>query len=79
MDRTKEYAWCCGAGGGVNDSNPEFSSWTARERIQEAEDTGADAIVTACPWCVRSFNEAIKENGSKLDIYDITELLAEAI
>jgi Fe-S oxidoreductase len=77
MDRTKEYAWCCAPG--VNDSNHEFSMWTARERIQEAEDTGAEAIVTACPWCVRNFDDAIKENGSSLKIYDITELLAMAI
>jgi Fe-S oxidoreductase len=79
MDRTKEYAWCCGAGGGVNDSNQEFSMWTAMERIKEAEDTGAEAIVTACPWCERNFNDAIKKNGSKLKIYDVTELLAMAI
>ena len=30
MDRIKEYAWCCGSGGGVSESNPEFSMWTAR-------------------------------------------------
>jgi Fe-S oxidoreductase len=79
MDRTKEYAWCCGAGGGVNDSNPGFSMWTAKERVKEAEDTGAEAIVTACPWCERNFTGAIKENGSKIKIYDVTELLAKAI
>jgi Fe-S oxidoreductase len=79
MDRRKEYAWCCGAGGGVNDSNHEFSMWTARERIREAEDTGAEAIVTACSWCVRNFYDAIKEIGSNLKIYDIVELLAKAI
>ncbi len=79
MDRRKEYAWCCGAGGGVNESNPEFSMWTAMERIKEAEETGADAIVTACPWCIKNFEGAIKESGSDLKIYDVTELLGMAI
>jgi Fe-S oxidoreductase len=79
MDRIKEYAWCCGAGGGVNESNPEFSMWTAQERIKEAETTGAAAIVTACPWCIKNFNEAIKEKGSSLKVYDIIELLEKAI
>jgi Fe-S oxidoreductase len=79
MDRIKEYAWCCGAGGGVSVSNPDFSQWTARERIDEAESTGAEALVTACPWCVQNFNNAIKEKGSTLKVYDVVELLEKAI
>jgi Fe-S oxidoreductase len=79
MTRIKEYAWCCGAGGGVNESNPEFSQWTAQKRIEEAGSTGAEAIVTACPWCEKTFNEAVKGNGSSLKIYDIVELVEKAI
>jgi Fe-S oxidoreductase len=79
MTRIKEYAWCCGAGGGVNDSNPEFAQWTAKERIREAVSTGAQAMVTACPWCEKTFNEAIRENGSGLKVYDIVELVEKAI
>jgi Fe-S oxidoreductase len=79
MDRIKEYAWCCGAGGGVKESNPDFAGWTAKERIDEAEATGAEAIATACPGCERSFRDAIKESGSDLKVYDVVELLAKAI
>jgi Fe-S oxidoreductase len=79
MTRIKEYAWCCGAGGGVNESNPEFAQWTARERIEEAGSTGAEAIVTACPWCEKTFNEAIRETGSAMKIYDIVELAEKVI
>ncbi len=79
MTRIKEYAWCCGAGGGVNESNPGFALWTARERIDEAVSTGAGAIVTACPWCEKTFNEAISESGSSLKVYDIVELVEKAI
>jgi len=79
MDRIKEYAWCCGAGGGVKESNLEFAIWTAQERIKEAESTGAEAIVTACPGCERIFKDAIKESGSSLKVYDFIELLEEAI
>jgi Fe-S oxidoreductase len=79
MTRIKEYSWCCGAGGGVNESNPEFAQWTALERIKEAAATGAEAIVTACPWCEKTFNEAMKESGSGLKVYDIVELVAKAI
>ncbi len=79
MTRIKEYSWCCGAGGGVNDSNPDFAVWTARKRIEEAVSTGAEAIVTACPWCEKTFNEAIKASGSSLKVYDIVELVERAI
>jgi Fe-S oxidoreductase len=79
MVRIKEYAWCCGAGGGVNESNPEFAGWTAMQRIEEAADTGAEALVTACPWCEKTFNDAIRKSSGKLKIYDAVELLAESI
>jgi len=79
MTRIKEYAWCCGAGGGVNESNPDFALWTAKERIDEAVATGAEALVTACPWCEKTFNEAIKATGANLKVYDIVELVEKAI
>jgi Fe-S oxidoreductase len=79
MDRIKEYAWCCGAGGGVKETNPEFAKWTARERINEAASTGAEAIVTACPGCEQNFSDTIQENGSSLKVYDVVELLETAV
>jgi Fe-S oxidoreductase len=79
MTRIKEYSWCCGAGGGVNESNPDFAKWTAQKRIDEAVATGAEALVTACPWCEKTFNEAIKASGSSLKVYDIVELVEKAI
>ena len=79
MERIKEYSWCCGAGGGVRDTDLDFAMRTASERIAEAESTGAEAIVTACPWCKRNFIDAINRNGSRLKVYDIVELLEKAI
>jgi Fe-S oxidoreductase len=79
MERIREYAWCCGAGGGVTEAYPEFSSWTAAERITEAESTGAEAIVSACPWCERNFIDSISANGQKLKVYDVIELVQQAM
>ena len=79
MVRIKERAWCCGAGGGVIDAFPDFAIWTALERINEARATQAEAIVTACPWCQRNLSDAIEESGDKLRIYDIMEILEQAI
>ncbi|MCK5654575.1 MAG: (Fe-S)-binding protein, partial [Dehalococcoidia bacterium] len=79
MERIKEYAWCCGAGGGVKEAYPEFALCTADERIEEAKATGAEALVTACPWCQRNFRDALERSGAKIKLYDIVELLIEAI
>jgi Fe-S oxidoreductase len=79
MERIREYAWCCGAGGGVREAYPDFSLWTAGERIEEAESTGAEALVTACGWCERNFIDAINEKCSGMKVYDIVDLVAQAI
>jgi Fe-S oxidoreductase len=79
MDRIKEYAWCCGSGGGVKETNPEFANWTANDRVKEAESTGAEALVSACPHCEIIFSDAIKQNGSLLKVYDVVELLEKSI
>jgi len=79
MTRIKEYAWCCGAGGGVKEAYPDFATWTARERIAEAKSTGAEAMVTCCPWCERNFKDAIAESGDGIKLYDIVELVQQAI
>ncbi len=78
MERIREYSWCCGAGGGVLDAYPEFGSWTALERLEEAEATGARALVTACPWCVRALRDAAAEHGRELEILELSELVARS-
>jgi len=79
MERIKEYAWCCGAGGGTKETYPDFSSWTAAERIEEAKSTGAEAIVSACPWCERNFIDTINAAGDKMKVFDVTDLVKRAI
>jgi Fe-S oxidoreductase len=79
MERIREYAWCCGAGGGVREAFPEFSEWTASERIEEANSVGAEAIVSACPWCERNFADAVDAMGDKIKVFDLVELISQAM
>jgi len=79
MERTKDCAWCCGAGAGVLEAYPDFNEWTARERIVEAMATGAEAIVTACPWCERNFKDSIEKMGADMEVYDVVELVKKAM
>lgn len=75
MERIREFAYCCGAGGGVIDAYPDFARWTALERIEEARTTGADAMVTACPWCRSNFEDALSESREQFKILDIVQLV----
>jgi Fe-S oxidoreductase len=79
MERIREYSWCCGAGGGVREAYPEFSHWTAGERIAEAKATGAEALVTACPWCERNFLDAMDTLEDPMPVHDIVELVHRAL
>jgi Fe-S oxidoreductase len=63
----------------VIDAYPDFALWTAQERIEEAKTTGAEALITACPWCKRNFTDALKESGDRLKVYDIVELIEQAV
>jgi Fe-S oxidoreductase len=79
MERNRENAWCCGAGAGVSQADPDLALWTANERLKEARATGAEALVTACPWCERNFKDAAREYGEDIQIYDIAELARRAL
>ena len=43
--------------------------------MAEAESTGAEALVTACPHCVQN----LADDSSDLKVYDIVEILDKAI
>jgi len=78
MERNRLNSWCCGAGAGAFEAFPDFTYRTALERLEEAKATGAEALVTACPWCERVFRDTVKQSGSKLRVYDIIELIGRA-
>lgn len=79
MVRTKENAWCCGAGGGVKAAFKDLAMETAVDRIEEAATTGADLLVSTCPFCRRNLMDAIKERNASIEFKDVVELLEAAI
>jgi len=78
MERRREWSWCCGAGGGVYEAYPDFCNWSALERIDEARSTGAEALVTSCPWCHGAFQDALAEAGDSYPVYDILDLVMQS-
>ncbi len=72
MDRRKGWAWCCGNGAGVAEVNPDLLKETSKNRMVEAQLTGADVLVTACPMC-----ESALTSAGDMEVKDLTELVLE--
>lgn len=79
MERIQEYAYCCGAGAGVKSAFPNMALKIAKLRIEEAEDSVADVLVSACPFCSTNFQDAMLSYSSKLKYFDISELILMAM
>ncbi len=79
MPRNREKCACCGGGGNLEMVDKDLSAAIAKEKIEEALSTGAQAVVTACQQCVRTMNTYVKRNKIKLDVMDITQLIERAL
>lgn len=77
MFHTKEETLCSGAGGGFRDAFPKEADDIANRRLMEAQDAGAETIVTACPFAEAHFEEVAQRRGSRIKVLDLAELAAE--
>lgn len=78
MKRIREGALCCGAGGGVRAGFPSLTSEIAKERIQEAQEAGADYVITPCPFCKQGLSDGVKAAGVDMEVLDLVEVIDEA-
>lgn len=79
MERVRESARCCGAGGGLKSGYPDIQNKISQTRVKEAEETGATELVSACPFCYQGLQVGIQTLDSILTMRDITELVSMAI
>ena len=77
MDRSGDRSFCCGGGDVMlwHEIEQEETRM-AEKRVRMALETGANVMVTACPFCLMHFEDAIKTNGleNKLKVVDLIEL-----
>jgi Fe-S oxidoreductase len=78
MHRIREYAFCCGGGGGVPEAYPNLARTTALHRLEEATGVGAECLVTACHHCRANLTGAQRPAGNGLPVVDIIDLVYEA-
>ena len=73
----RELTNCCGAPGEV--IFPELSELIAAKRIEELSATGAEAVVTLCPFCYSNLSKSADLAGKRIKIVDLIEIVYQAL
>jgi Fe-S oxidoreductase/nitrate reductase gamma subunit len=81
MKRSRERSLCCGGGGGRMWVEASAGEKMGEVRAREAAETGADIIVTACPFCFTNIDDGVKTAGheGRVIVKDLVELVAECL
>ena len=81
MPDSRQESLCCGMGGGRIWMETAKGERFSDIRLQQAIETGADVLVTTCPYCISQFEDSrltLKESET-LQIKDLTEVIQEVI
>jgi len=65
---------CCGAGGGVRGAFTRLSLQIARRRLLQAEEIGANVLLTECPSCLHNLRNA-RRRQDRVEVYNLSEYL----
>ncbi|MCB0339938.1 MAG: (Fe-S)-binding protein, partial [Bdellovibrionales bacterium] len=78
MEKSKEKGMCCGAGGGHFWMDLKIGERVNVLRVDQAAETGASTVATACPFCMQMIDDGVKltERSESMEVLDIAEILA---
>lgn len=76
MHRIREYAYCCGGGGGVPEAHPSVARSAAIQRVNEARAVGAETLVTACQHCRHNLTRW--QDGTFTPVAELVDLVYAA-
>ncbi len=81
MERNRETAFCCGAGGGRMFLEETEGQRINENRAEEAIGTGAETIASACPFCMTMLTDGVKTLGKneEVEVRDIAEILLDNV
>jgi Fe-S oxidoreductase/nitrate reductase gamma subunit len=81
MPRNGQDSFCCGGGGGQMWMETDADTRINHHRLNDALETKADIIATACPYCLLMFDDAIRSKGigDHVKVKDIAEILVSKL
>ncbi|WP_300454871.1 (Fe-S)-binding protein [Desulfobacula sp.] len=81
LEHRRENGFCCGAGGGQMWLHDSIGRHINHIRAEQIVDSGADMVVTACPYCLTMLDDGINaaEPKKPVEAVDIIEMVASSI
>ena len=82
MERSRKTTFCCGGGGGHMWIEEQPGTTKINHiRIEEVIETGAETVVTSCPYCLQMLEEGIEHKDIKdsLKAKDLSEVVEAAL
>ncbi len=77
---TRENTLCCGAGGGMRIfADGVLAVDIGLRAVESARHAGAEALVTACPFCELNLQAAANRLDIPLPVYDMVDLVYEML
>lgn len=79
MEHNRAEALCCGGGGGRMWTETPAGERFADLRAIEAAKTEAEALVTACSFCISCLDDSMKTSGTEMPVFDVSEIAVMAL
>lgn len=79
MDAHGQNALCCGGGGDVQIVDEGVTASVASRRLDQAQQTGARVILSACQQCKRTLTAAARRDKVRMRVMDLSELVWRAM
>ncbi len=81
MERRRDSAFCCGAGGGRMWMEEQEGTLINVARVEEALAKQPDAVCVCCPYCMTMFEDGLKdkEAADKVQVLDLAEIVARGL
>jgi Fe-S oxidoreductase/nitrate reductase gamma subunit len=81
MARHGRDSFCCGGGGGQMWLESAADERINQNRLEQALAVEAEAVVTACPYCLLMFDDAIRSRGigEQIEVIDIAEMMVRQL
>jgi Fe-S oxidoreductase len=82
MEQRERSTFCCGAGGGRMWMEESRGTRINEERTRQALATGAESVVTECPFCMTMIRDGLSaagDRGADVRAMDLAEVLAAGL
>jgi len=79
LENNRAQSVCCGGGGNLEMVDSGLTETMAQKKIGEIQRTGVKTVVTSCQQCVRTIKARASRQEIDLNVWDITELVLQAM